>query len=43
LTWQESNDVEVDLAIKGATTEEIQNVAASLALAVPSDPRINRD
>jgi hypothetical protein len=43
LTWQESNDVEVDLAIKGATTEEIQQVAESLQLASPDDPRISTD
>lgn len=43
LTWQEAKDVQVRLAVKGGTPEEIKQVAESLVLASPDDPRISTD
>ncbi|HVV75325.1 MAG TPA: hypothetical protein VHC43_04750 [Mycobacteriales bacterium] len=41
LTWQEAKDVTVDLAMTGGTTDEIKQVAESLSLASPDDPRLS--
>jgi hypothetical protein len=43
LTWQESKDAEVELAVTGGTASEIKQVAESLVLASADDPRISGD
>ncbi|HTW21711.1 MAG TPA: hypothetical protein VME70_16060 [Mycobacteriales bacterium] len=42
LTWQEAADVQVSLTIDNASAAEIEQVADSLQLASPSDPRISK-
>ncbi len=41
--WQESPDVEVLMSVEGADETEIQQVAESLTLASPNDPRISKN
>jgi hypothetical protein len=41
LFWQEAPDVEVSLVITGASEAEIKQVAGSLTLASPNDPRFS--
>jgi hypothetical protein len=43
LIWQEAPDVQVDLTVVHATESEVKQIAASLTLTDPSDPRISRD
>lgn len=43
LTWQESKDAQVELALTGGGAAEIEQVAESLVLASPDDPRFALD
>ncbi|MGN6474275.1 MAG: hypothetical protein ACTHK4_11595 [Mycobacteriales bacterium] len=43
LVWQESKDVQVSLALTGGSAAEIEQIAESLVVTSPDDPRISKD
>lgn len=43
LVWQVASNVEADITVNGGTAEEVEQLAASVTLAAPDDPRFSEN